>query len=79
MKRIGDEFYYLQATRFSIRSNVTNQDKPCGICLERRKSMIKTCQIGPCVKKKKKKKEEEEEEEGQRAFLGRTTQGQRGS
>ena len=53
MRRIGEELYYLQATRLSIRSNVTNQDKPCGICLERCKAMIETCQIRPSVKTKR--------------------------
>ena len=62
MKRVGKEFYYLQAARFGIQSDVTNQDRPRGICLERRNTIIEIRQIGPRVKKKKKKKKKRERE-----------------
>ena len=42
---------------------MTNQDRPRGICLERRNTIIEIRQIGPRVKKKKKKKKRERERE----------------
>ena len=53
MRRVGEEFYYLLATKVGIWSDMTSQEKPHGILLERRNAMIETSQIGPHVKKKK--------------------------
>ena len=69
MKRVGKEFYYLQAARFGIQSDVTNQDRPRGICLERRNIIIEIRQIGPRVKKKKKKKKKKREREREDIFM----------
>ena len=71
MKRVGEEFYYLQAARFGIQSDVTNQDRPRGICLERRNTIIEIRQIGPCVKKKMKKKKKTKRERERRHFYDR--------